>query len=241
LERTIPPSILSRADQIIESDGLSLRADTVAGGAGRGVGGALRCTNHRDIGGRIRGTALNRSVRHGCVWPAMTRRLIAIALVTLFTVPVAAQPTPSARETLTSFKALHSALGIGLNYDDYNRRLIDTKIKFDQYAERKAATVTDAKVKATISSAMDYHRLAQSAWTTKARTGEVRLFNFDAVKNDLCTRLRPLMADIERNWPDTDDRNVMVVEPWGDRLIPALWSCASDKINEAEKLLTGTK
>lgn len=171
----------------------------------------------------------------------MNRSLVLALPVLLLTGHATAQPAPSGRDVLIAFKALHSALDIGVNYDDYSRRLIDTKIRFDRYYEQKNATVNDTKTKAAISAAMNYHRLAQSAWSTKIKTGEVRLFNFDSHKDDTCRHLKTLMDDITRNYAHVDDRSTMVVDPWNERLIPALWSCASDKITEAEKLLGGAK
>jgi hypothetical protein len=171
----------------------------------------------------------------------MKRMIFGVALavaLSVITPTLAFAEAPTARDTLTAFKAIHSVLDLGVNFNEYNRRLIDTKIRFDQYAERKPATPADANVRAALTSVMKYHRLALAVWSVKTQLGgDVLLSTFDALKGDPCARLRPLMGDIARNWPNTEDRKIPVGEPWSERILPALWSCASDKIAEADRLL----
>ena len=149
------------------------------------------------------------------------RFLAGVALwITVFASPAAAQ---AARDTISDFKALHSVLDLGVKFSEYERPLIEAKIRFDRYAERRPASTNEGRVRDALVSAMGYHRLARTAWSDKIeeRNG-VRLRLFVTLKDDTCPRIRPLLTDIERNWPEMDP-TFWVGPPWSDQLLQTLW------------------
>jgi hypothetical protein len=175
-------------------------------------------------------------------WPPL---ILAICLTSGV---VDAQET-SARDVLTSLKALHAILRIDLDYEEYHRRLIDTKARFDRYAERTAVTVPEAEAKTAMSAAMNYHRFAQSLWATKLQRGGVLpLASFDGLTILLehfpCPALKSLVDAVMTKYQERGqgDRAAILVERrWGDRAVPLLWACAADKIAEAERIIGTTK
>ncbi len=156
-----------------------------------------------------------------------------------------------ARDAPTSLKTLHAALATGLDYEEYHRRLIDTRNKFDQYAEGKVTTVPEANAKAAMSAAMNYHRFAQSLWaTTLLRDGNLPLASFEGLTILLehfpCPALESLVDTVTtRRSAETKGENerasLVVDRASSDRAVRLLWTCASDKIAEAERIIGTTK
>jgi hypothetical protein len=178
------------------------------------------------------------------------RRLLPVPLVWLtLSVGVADAGPVSAREALASLNALHAVLGAGLDYAEYQHRLASTTTMLDQYAERKPVTVPEAEAKTALSSAMNYHRFALSLWAARLqRDGELSLSAFDPlqvlVERFPCPALQLLVETVMRTYrprrSDGGNAAIAVDRRWSDRVVPVLWSCASDKIAEAERVIGTT-
>jgi hypothetical protein len=175
------------------------------------------------------------------------RRLLAalVAALALAAGAAAAAPT-SAREALTLLKTLQARATADLAYGDYHRQVTETRNAFETYAERTSATVADANAKAALSSAMNYHRFAESTWAAKLRrNGELTLSSFDPLvilaERFPCPALRALIDPVVRRWAAVtreEERAAVTVDRGvSDRVVRVLWSCAGDAIAEAEKIL----
>jgi len=148
-----------------------------------------------------------------------------------------------------SLKALRSVVEAGIIYKDYATRVLDTKIKVDRYLQMPSHG--DAKAKASVSEAMNYYLLASNVWPEKIQF-EAGVINF--VETSYLTRYRRLKCKhLERRFAMTDEEwvaegfsslkdendeprreNIISGRIFKHYLIPALWSCASDKTLEAE-------
>lgn len=158
---------------------------------------------------------------------------------------VIAAPT-SAREALALLKALQSTATVDLAYGDYHRQLTETRSAFDRYAERASATVAEANAKAALSAAMNYHRFADSLWAARLRAdGRLTLSSFDPLvilaERFPCPVLRALIDPLVRRHAVVtreEERAALVVDrSVSDRVVRVLWSCASEAIAEAEKII----
>jgi hypothetical protein len=174
-------------------------------------------------------------------------RLLSLPLVclTLWAGIAGAAPI-SAAEALKSLAALHAVLGPGLDFADYQRRLADTRIRFEQYAERRAVTVAEAETKTALSAAMNYHRFAQSLWAARLqRGGELSLASFDTLRVLLehfpCGALESLvtavMAQHQGTGAETNRAAIAVDRRSADRVVPVLWACASERVAEAKRII----
>ncbi len=187
------------------------------------------------------------------VWArgAMRRELlILIASLTLSLAGVGGAAPISARDVLISLKTLHAGLATGLDYEGYHRQLIDAKNTFDRYAEGKVTTVPEASAKAAMAAAMNYHRFAQFLWaTTLRRDGALPLSSFEELTILLehfpCPALTSLVEAVTKRYADNrdqDERAKLVVDrASSDRAVRVLWSCASDRIAEAERIIGRAK
>jgi len=97
-----------------------------------------------------------------------------------------------------------------------------------------------------MSAAMNYHRFAQSLCaTTLLRDGALPLSSFEALTILLehfpCSALTSLVETVTKRYADTKNENdrarLVVDRASSDRAVRMLWSCASDKIAEAERIM----
>jgi hypothetical protein len=75
----------------------------------------------------------------------------------------AAQPTSGARESLQALKALQSVTTAGVSYRDYATRVLDAKVKVDQFVQSSPKKNTPARDVVRV--AMRYYELASQAWS----------------------------------------------------------------------------
>jgi hypothetical protein len=142
--------------------------------------------------------------------------------------PVAQQP--SARdEAMKALRGLRSVSQAGITYRDYAPRVSDAKILVDRYA----AEPDPSPAKVAITDTMAFYVYAASAWN-----GQISKSYAGLGSNPLIAQCPPLKAKLDeppivRMPPDTSMyRDVSV-----SFHVPIIWSCASDKLAEAEKLL----
>jgi len=154
--------------------------------------------------------------------------------------PVASQP--SARdEAMRALKALRSVAQGGITYRDYAPRASDAKIVVDRYLGEGR----DVPERSVIREAMEYYTYASSAWGASL-SGDVAGFQTTGA-SPLIKRCPALTAELERSkreqpylWRGTAMETATAGIVIGGRGVSAIWSCAADKIAEAEKLLGGT-
>ena len=150
-------------------------------------------------------------------------------------------PSPQGAKTtgvdgLAALKSLTSATRVGLSYREYSRRVLDTKPVVDRWI----AGSGDAAEKTAATQAMALYVLASRAWYSRiARDG------YDAVARDpalsSCGPAKKVVESAAKRDGFNLDNSPGVALTLGSEGLPALWSCALDKIAEAEKLLGTTK
>lgn len=150
--------------------------------------------------------------------------------------PPAGSSSSAAKDAVLALKDLRSATTVAQTYTEYQRRLADAKVKVNRALE-SADTV---RIRPQASTAMSMYGLAGSIWSAKIQLRDFD-WQFEAVRSavrDIAPACRGVKTLQDRQADDDtmDNRTALV-----DGVVPALWSCASDKIAEAEKLLGATK
>jgi hypothetical protein len=156
--------------------------------------------------------------------------------------------TPSAHDALQALKAVQSVTSMGVNYRDYATRVQDAKIKVDQFIESPQAKETPGRD--SIRLAMRYYEVATQAWAleispARANTYQATLSMGHLLNEDKeigeCPGLRGLLATVNKptsvkslNQPDF---RLFYLAGLVGKQPAVLWSCASDKIAEAERLV----
>jgi hypothetical protein len=150
--------------------------------------------------------------------------------------PTSSKGSSPAADALLVVKSLRSAILGGMTLLEYQTRVNATVTIVDRYL----AALPDGPESESINDAVRYFVLAESAWNnqgTASRT--VWLRKVDALER--C----PAYQDFARAMQSKGDayyaervKNYVVIS---DGVISVLWSCASDKIAEAETLLAQDK
>lgn len=156
--------------------------------------------------------------------------------------PAQAQTTPSsATEALKALRAVQSITAGGVNLREYSTRVADTRIKVDQYL---AEGGKDTPAGAAMKDARDLYSVAARAWsravTTRGSDGLTFLMKGDYDPLDRC----PVFMEYVSVLASRQEGFIKYgVHPDGTLWFKAdggglsvIWSCAADKIAEAEKL-----
>ncbi len=155
---------------------------------------------------------------------------------------VSAPEGRAATEALQALKALQSVTTTGVAYPDYARRVVDAKIQVDEYLQGEGA---DSAVKSRVREAMALYVLSSSAWNAKLTEGYYGFEVFERVGRDpaleLCPEVKPLLAASPplgvRRTPEAKMTPAANTGINAANNFRALWSCASNKITEAEEAL----
>ena len=143
-------------------------------------------------------------------------------------------------EALRALKALQSAVGGGLTYRDYGPRLTDTKIQLDRYFD--SPIKDDKPVRAAMDKALQFHLLALTAWSAKISkadaAGMMTVGTSPLV--DECAGTREI-AQKSKSVRSGVSQEIAIGLSVSFEGIPALWSCAAEKVAEAENLLAGVR
>lgn len=142
----------------------------------------------------------------------------------------------AAADALMVVKSLRSAILGGMSFREYQNRVNAAVTIVDRYL----AALPDGPESESINDAVRYFVLAESAWNNQgAASRTVWLRKVDAL--DRCQAYQ----DFARAMQSKGDayyaervKNYVVIS---DGVISVLWSCASDKIAEAETLLVNAK
>ncbi len=140
---------------------------------------------------------------------------------------------PSAlQEALRALKALQSVTQGGVTYRDYGPRVNDAKIVVDRYLQEPEKS--DAPERNMIKEALEIYVFALTAWSSKVADSPPSFVLARDPVVDRCPALKqkvvhlPITGDA---WKDVERGVIIKFE------IPTIWSCASDKIAEAERIL----
>jgi len=136
-------------------------------------------------------------------------------------------------KVLRSLKALKSVVEVGVNYDDFSQRVLDTQVKIDEYLS-KYKKAGYPSFNTAVSNSMGFYAAARSAW-------ELRLMETDLAgewlrKGEMLCQNRYIQAcSALKNRLDTENSEPSVIlAAYG---IYDLWECAGDSLLKAEKEL----
>lgn len=164
--------------------------------------------------------------------------------------PVAAT---EAEEALHALQALQSTTRIGVTYQEYQRRLIDTAIIVDRFL--KIHNPSEGELRARLGMALALYQQASTWWEARIilGIGGARSFLAHARANrnaEVCPEMRDLLGRTPEDWehiapmePETTEQLRKLLAPGRadaltlHRAISALWICASSEIEHAERLV----
>jgi hypothetical protein len=138
---------------------------------------------------------------------------------------VAKQASPVS-EALEALEGLQSVASAGLSYRDYAPRVLDAKVKIDQYL--KLPSRGDGDIRNAIGLALRYYELASQAWNAsifkdRATAAQVNRIILEDESIGQCLGISVFASD--------SNPFVLGQNP------SFFWPCANDKIAEAKRLL----
>ena len=149
--------------------------------------------------------------------------------------PVAKGSSPAA-DALLVVKSLRSAVLSGMTFREYQARVNAAATIVDRYL----AALPDGPESESINDAVRYFVLAESAWNNQgAASRTVWLRKVDAL--DRCPAYQEFAHAMQSKGDDYYAERVKNYVVISDGVISVLWSCASEKIAEAENLLANAK
>jgi hypothetical protein len=145
--------------------------------------------------------------------------------------PAGSASTVSAAQALDALMELKDVTSSGLNYRDYSQRVLDVKIRVSRYLRGGA----ESPVKSAFAAALHYYELSSRAWALVALPSSAVSLDQEGVirvelQSDGCKLLQTF---ITKTGQPTLVSYLIGQQPG------ILWSCAKDKISEAEQLLAG--
>lgn len=150
------------------------------------------------------------------------------------------QVLPSALdEAIKALKALESATKGGVSYREYAPRVIDAKVIVDRYLGMPISG--DQSIRQAVADAMSFYVLASTAWNGRVVRGGTE--SFVAAGRDPAVQKCPAAKQAAEEPRRASPSPRILGEDYaiGSALayfgLPSLWSCASDKIAEAERAL----
>src|SRR5207249_2427191 len=127
----------------------------------------------------------------------------------------------SANDALRALKGLGAAVTVGVNLEEYRRRLIDAKVIVDDYAQRKAVSLAEAKAKHALVTAMGDFNLANAIWAGRVQRGGsgVGLRTFDMLKERLkdveCAPLKTLVDAVLKDYEQDEGQTRLSIVVYG--------------------------
>jgi len=134
----------------------------------------------------------------------------------------------AAMDAILALKELESVTVAGINYTEYSRRMLDTRIKIDRFLGIGGG---DPELSLLIQRSMELYTFARAAWNSKITK------DYDQGEDprvDLCPPVANVRdsATAEQYVPLAVARGISVAVA-----VPTLWTCASDNISAAERRL----
>ena len=141
--------------------------------------------------------------------------------------------TPSAAaDALQVLKSLRSAVLARIGLQEYQAKVTDAATILDRYL----ATLPSGSEKETVHDAARYYVLAASAWNNQGRVSPLTWLRKDDAL-DRCAMYQDFAEAMRSKGEAYYDERVQNYVVISDGVISVLWSCASEKIAEAETLL----
>jgi len=154
-------------------------------------------------------------------------------------VPASTTPASLAEreEAIGALEGLRSVARTGVTYREYAPRVGDAQIVIDRYLKKEDGAPS---IKGAIADSFHFYALAGTAWNAGLSRGNYATVGTDAALAR-CAHAQRVIAESKRRSPfiwrakgaGEGATTGMVIATDG---ITALWSCASDKLAEAEKL-----
>jgi len=147
--------------------------------------------------------------------------------------PAASGSLERGKRALDAVRAVQSATRAGVNYRDYSARVLDAKVSVDrEFAGWDEPA--DQPVREKIAGAMELYLTVSAAWNAKLmRQFPASVYDATDRTLELCPTWASLKREMVRKDPSlaSYERRIMDID------FKFLWSCASDKIAEAERAL----
>jgi hypothetical protein len=156
---------------------------------------------------------------------------------------VATAPADAQGEALKALRTLESGTSAGMTYRDYAPRVADTKAVVDRYLSGKP----EGEAVQGIAVAMGYYVIASSSWSGMITKRHPSLPGAERLPLETCEALRVAIKPKDPAITASRYRELMISSikvnssVLGDAMTAPLWSCASAKLAEVEKLLSGAK
>jgi hypothetical protein len=140
-------------------------------------------------------------------------------------------------EALGALEGLRSVARTGVTYREYAPRVSEAQLVVDRYLQKEDGAPS---IKGAIADSFHFYALAGTAWNAGLSRGNYATVGTDAALAR-CAHAQRVIAESKRRSPfiwrakgaGEGATTGMVIATDG---IAALWSCASDKLAEAEKL-----
>jgi hypothetical protein len=137
----------------------------------------------------------------------------------------------SVEEALLALKGLQSVTTAGVNYTEYSRRVLDTKVQVDRFLDTSGG---DPELRQSIREAMDLYLLASDAWNAKVMKEYTRVAEDPRV--NLCPQAKADRDDTMGNqYVSRQEARGIAVSVSS----PTFWQCASERIAVANQRLKG--
>ena len=162
-----------------------------------------------------------------------------------FESPPSGPSQPSVRdEAMQALKGLHAATRGGITYTEYARQFTAAKSVVDRYLQEPTEPGS-REVRAAMAEAMRYYGLASAAWNARVARGDYSMAGADPII-EKCPELKRVVDEAYaeraktpsyvRSTPTSaltayDDGRAVAAH------LPVVWSCAANKIVEAERLM----
>jgi hypothetical protein len=142
---------------------------------------------------------------------------------------------PTLREAMQSLLELRATATPEVSHQVYAARTEEAKGPVERYLAD--TTDTRASIKAAVASAMRFYSVASAAWKVFDSKGDLVLVGRDPAIVQ-CPQLQRAIARDAARWKFKADDPGFAGLMAGSEGIADLWACASDKIVEAEILIT---
>jgi len=158
---------------------------------------------------------------------------LALALLLICPGSSGAQVKATPADALEALRDLDAAVSVGVTFQEYMRRLADTKIRIDRYLR---VTRDQSKVRKLIADAMDSYEFAGAAWNAKISEDWVSVA--DDPRSGICPEIESVISQ-ETKKALADEK---IIGEKGMRglvittRVPLFWRCASRKASEAAHL-----
>lgn len=167
-------------------------------------------------------------------------QLVTLPLAKVNTIYLGTLPSPDSRVASTSavpestdaieaLKAVQSVVSSGVTFRDYATRVLDAKVQVDRYLRTSSNHSTK---RAAIGSAMRFYELASLAWGSKlSNSFDTSEVVGNAIRSEQGISDCPQMQQIAAKYSGSQSAVLGILA--GEHQ-PAFWTCAAEKIAEAE-------